>query len=309
MSANRLAALTGLAFIVLAVISALVTGEEPPNPSDDPVPEIIRFYNEKDTEIWIAAWLSGLGSRLAGLLRGIPRQGTAARLGPGHMLSSVVLAGATIVALAAAFDAAINIALVETADDIQPAAVQSLSALWSNDWPMFVVGAAIFALAAGLSIVRHGGLPRWMGWFAILLAVIAVTPLGFVGFLGTGLWIAIASVMLALRADEPDAPDVPPSPPPAPTTPSRSARVTSPRSAPVQPGRLRLLGDHEVLRRVHPQDVQEGQLVRGSRSPGRSSSCRSARGSSSCASAVVCRRVNPVPPALSIAAKRILAES
>ena len=54
-------------------------------------------------------------------------------------------------------------------DDIQPAAVQSLSALWSNDWPMFVVGAAIFMLAAGLSIVRHGGLPRWMGWIAILL--------------------------------------------------------------------------------------------------------------------------------------------
>jgi hypothetical protein len=206
MSANRLAALTGLAFIVLAAIGAFVTGEEPPNPSDDSVQEIIRYYNEKDTEIWISAWLSGLAAVslvfFGGYLAKVLRRAS----GPGHMLSSVALAGLTIVAVAAAFDAAVNIALVEAADDIQPAAVQSLSALWSNDWPMFVVGAAIFMLAAGLSIVRHGGLPRWMGWVAILLGVVALTPLGFVGFLGAGLWIAVASVMLYLRADEPDAP-------------------------------------------------------------------------------------------------------
>jgi hypothetical protein len=134
------------------------------------------------------------------------------------MLSFVPLAGATIVAVAAGIDATINIALVEAVDDIQPAAVQSLSALWSNDWFTFVVGGTIFMLAAGLSIVRHGGLPVWMGWIAILLAVVSATPVGFVGFIGAGLWVAVASVILFLRADEPIGTGA--VPPPAATTPA-----------------------------------------------------------------------------------------
>ncbi len=211
MSANRLAALTGLAFIVLAVLGAIIMGE-PPDPADDTPVEIIAFYKSNDTEIWISAFMSALAATAFVFFAGYLGKVLRAASGPGHMLSSVVLAGATIVALAAALDATINIALVEAVDDIQPAAVQSLSALWSNDWIPFVVGSTVFMLAAGLSIVRHGGLPKWMGWVAIVLGVVSATPAGFVGFLGAGLWIAIASVMLFLRADEPDAPGAVPPP-------------------------------------------------------------------------------------------------
>ena len=39
-------------------------------------------------------------------------------------------------------------------------------------------------LATGLSIVLYGALPKWLGWIAILLGVIGLTPIGFFAFLG-----------------------------------------------------------------------------------------------------------------------------
>ena len=117
------------------------------------------------------------------------------------MLSSVVLAGATIVAVGAAFDATLSVALVETVDDIDPVGVQTLNALWNNDYIPIGLGALILGLSAGLSIVRHGALSKWLGWVAIAFAVISVTPIGFAGVIGIALWILVVSIMLAMRAD------------------------------------------------------------------------------------------------------------
>ena len=61
------------------------------------------------------------------------------------------------------------------------------------------MGIQIFLLAAGISLVRHGALPRWLGWIAIVLAIVAATPLGFLSFIGSGLLVGVISVMLALR--------------------------------------------------------------------------------------------------------------
>jgi hypothetical protein len=49
-------------------------------------------------------------------------------------------------------------------------------------------------------VVRYGALPKWLGWVAILLGVVGVTPIGFAAFLGLGIWILIVSVILSLRA-------------------------------------------------------------------------------------------------------------
>ena len=57
-----------------------------------------------------------------------------------------------------------------------------------------------FLFSTGLSIVLYGAIPKWLGWVAIALAVIGLTPLGFAAFLGTGVWILIVSIMLTMRA-------------------------------------------------------------------------------------------------------------
>ena len=142
-----------------------------------------------------------IAATLLVLFGGYLRKVLRAAEGEGHVLSSVVLAGATIVAVGAAIDATLSVTLVETVDDIDPTAVQAINALWNNDYIPIGLGAMILSLSAGLSIVRHGALPKWLGWAAILFAVIAVTPIGFAGVIGTALWILVVSIMLAMRAD------------------------------------------------------------------------------------------------------------
>jgi hypothetical protein len=42
-------------------------------------------------------------------------------------------------------------------------------------------------------------LPKWLGWVAIVLGVITVTPIGFAGFIGGMLFILIAAIILTMR--------------------------------------------------------------------------------------------------------------
>jgi hypothetical protein len=54
----------------------------------------------------------------------------------------------------------------------------------------------VLVFAAGAAAVRHGGLPKWLGWLGIVIGVVAFTPAGFIAFLAAGIWILIVSVLL-----------------------------------------------------------------------------------------------------------------
>jgi hypothetical protein len=43
-------------------------------------------------------------------------------------------------------------------------------------------------------------LPKWLGWVALVLAIATFTPVGFIGFGLTGIWIIVASILLSARA-------------------------------------------------------------------------------------------------------------
>ena len=120
--------------------------------------------------------------------------------GEGGTLSLVAFAGAVITALAAAIDGTISFALAEAADDIGPEQIQTLQALWDNDFLPFALGAQVVWLAAGISIVRHGALPAWLGWVAIVLGVVSLTPAGFFAAAVGAIWILVVSILLTRRA-------------------------------------------------------------------------------------------------------------
>ena len=191
--------LTGAAFVVLAIIGFAIGGE-PPSPTD-PVREIVEFYGDNEGAQYVGAALAALAGTLFVFFGGYVRKVLRDAGGEGGVLSSVALAGAIIFAVGLAIDSTITFTLAERADDIDPAAVQALSALYENDFIPFAMGLQIFLLATGISVVTRGGvLPKWIGWIAILLAVLAVTPLGFFAILGGAVLILVMSVMLAIRA-------------------------------------------------------------------------------------------------------------
>jgi hypothetical protein len=78
--------------------------------------------------------------------------------------------------------------------------VQSLQTLWDNDFVPIALGILLFLWATGLSVLRTGALPKWIGWIMILLGVVALTPIGFASFIGTAVLILVISSLLAVRA-------------------------------------------------------------------------------------------------------------
>jgi hypothetical protein len=189
--------LTGVAFLIVVIVGFTIAGEPPD--ADSPVQEIVDHYVDDKDSIMVGAILTGIAGTLLLFFAGSLRSTLRAAEGPGGVLSAVAFAGAIVLAVGAAIDGTISFALAEQADDIDPTAVQALQALWDNDFLPLAVGTQVFLLAAGLSIVRHRALPAWLGWVAILLGLISVTPIGFAGFLGGAAWIAIVSVLLTLR--------------------------------------------------------------------------------------------------------------
>jgi hypothetical protein len=201
MKRDWLAPLTGVAFIVVGIVSFAIGGEPPS--ADDPVQEIVDHYVENKDSVTVGAALAGLAGLFLIFFGAYLRKVLSAAEGAGGVLSAAALVGAAVMAVGIAIDATISLALAEAAEDVEPTAVQALQALWDSDFIPIAMGTAVFLFATGISIARHGALPKWLGWAAIVLAILGLTPIGFVAFLGGAIWILVVSVLLALRARSP----------------------------------------------------------------------------------------------------------
>jgi hypothetical protein len=190
-----LAPLTGVLFLVVMVASFLVMGEEPPDPTEDSAQTVVDFYKDNDDELMFSSALFSLAAVFlvffGGWLRGVLRDAP----GSTDVLSTIAFGGTLVLAGGLATSATIGFALGDLADDVSPEVINSLNALsWDFFFP-FAVGITVMTLAAGLSILRHGGLPKWLGWAAIVIGLVAHTPVGFFGAIAAVLWILVVSIV------------------------------------------------------------------------------------------------------------------
>lgn len=197
MTKDSWAPLTGVAFLVVVIVGFAIAGEPPD--ANSSTEEIVSHYVDNKDSVILSAALAGLAGALL-IFFGATFSATlrAAEGGTG-ILSSVVLVGASVMAVGFAIDGTISFAIAEAAEDIEPASVQTLQALWDNDFIPIAMGTFVFLLSSGLSIVRNAALPKWLGWVAIVIALTALTPIGFFAFLGGALWILVVSVLLTMR--------------------------------------------------------------------------------------------------------------
>jgi hypothetical protein len=196
---ERFAPLSGVLAVVLIVVAFALFPDEIPE-ADESIGKIVDFWRDHDGEASASAIVWALSAVpflwFAGSLRAAlrPAEGGAGRL------ASIAFAGLVAFAIGSAVGAAIQFALAESADDLSPAAIEALNALTVNFWIPFIVGTATFLLASGVSGLRHRSLHPALAWTALLLGLLALTPVGFFAFLASGLWIVAASVALFLRA-------------------------------------------------------------------------------------------------------------
>lgn len=190
--------LTGLAFIVLAIVTFVIQGE--PKSADEPVGEIVDYYVDNKDAIQIASFIGVLASLLLVFFGAYLRKVLQAAAPEEETLPLLSLIGLVVMTVGFSIDSTILFAIAESAEDIEPTSVQTLQALWDNDFIPIAFGLTIFLWSTGISVIRNGALPKWLGWVAILLGIVAFTPLGFASFAGTALWILVVSILLSLRA-------------------------------------------------------------------------------------------------------------
>jgi hypothetical protein len=206
MTGKQLLPLSGVASVLLIVASFIVVGESPD--LNAPAKEVASFYSDNDTSLQFGAALLALGAfffllfatTLASLLRRDPVRGAVS--------AKFSFAGGIVFAVGVTIFAGLAFAAGDAADDVGPATLQTLHVLEMDMFITVAVGTAAFLLGAGVGALKSAALPNWLAWAAIVIGIIAITPLGFFGFLALGIWTLIASVMLAMRARVAPAPGV-----------------------------------------------------------------------------------------------------
>ena len=215
---NRLAPLTGVAAGVFFVVG-FFSGTEPANSSSSPL-KVVHYYALHGSEIETSSVLIGIGLILlvlfAASLRAYLRQAAGA-----EGLGAMVLAGASIAAAAGLLAVAVEYSLAHNLLHLTPSTVQAANVIAQEVFVPVLGGILLVTLGSFLAILRGASLPSWLGWFALLIAVVsAVPPIGFAAFLAFVVWMLIASVLMYLRTD---------------AAPGEGTRSTSP-PAPAQAG-------------------------------------------------------------------------
>src|ERR1700730_2171540 len=198
---SRLEPPTGLVSAVLGVAGGAIEIITNPPGTDASGKEVIAFYSAQGGTQLLAAALLALAFVFfvffAGSLRSLLRQ--APNL---EALSTVALAGAVVEAVGQTTGAGYVWTLAQGAGHLDSSAAQALNALSNNAVATNTAGMIVFGMAAGLAILRGGLQPRWLGWVAIAMAVVVVTPAEGFSFLALIVWMVIVSILIWMRGGQ-----------------------------------------------------------------------------------------------------------
>jgi hypothetical protein len=196
----RIVPLAGVVYFVLEVAGNGSIGDFPD--SDTSIAKLVPFYASHHAGIARGGFLLHYAAlALALFLVGIWAR--ARQVGVHALVSGALLVGAAVTVAAAFAEAGVysTLGFVGTHENvITPAALQAWhvngagGGATTGDGGLMIVLLAISAAA-----IAGRALPRWLGWIALPLGLVQLTPLGFFGGLVFWLWAAISGIYMAAR--------------------------------------------------------------------------------------------------------------
>src|SRR5437867_4058275 len=167
---ERLAPLTGLVFVAI-VVAVFATGGSTPSEHDSAL-KVAAFYGDHHDKHMALSFILGISipfllffvSSLRYELR---------RAGGTGQLANAAFAGGVLAAAGFGILAFVHFALANAADSTKTiGTTQVLNVLDNSDFIPVAAGVGMLVLASGLSAVRHGGVPTWLGWLGIVIGVL-----------------------------------------------------------------------------------------------------------------------------------------
>lgn len=217
---DRLAAASGIVFVLLIILSVFVSGQPPA--LDEPVQKLAARYRQDDSQILAAAFIAGvasifffwfLGTLVATLRQAENDVGAATRAGIGRLAAITLAAGVADAALVFAGTAIGASLATQGAQQSNPDVIGTVARAGLMILAISSFATATWTASASLGLLRTGILARAVGlaglvvaglWLLSGLAVLGAATdvlavLGFITLIAWLLWIAAVSWFLMQR--------------------------------------------------------------------------------------------------------------
>jgi hypothetical protein len=194
-------ALTGVAWGVLAIVGIFTGPGETPEGDARPA-KIFAFYSSHSSEVKVSAVLFSIAFLFLLLFAGTLR--AFLRRDPGNEpLATLMLVAIGVVTAVAGIGGGIEVGLAKNIGHLGPQAAQAANLIENEVFLPIFVGGFVFGLCNGVAILRSRMLPAWLGWVAIVMAIVfLVPPAGFAGLLLLVLWSIAVSIVMFMRFDQ-----------------------------------------------------------------------------------------------------------
>jgi len=199
----RWAPLTGVLYAVLFVVAFLAGGNTPDSDASaqHAVSSFVSNRNDDRLTVFLIAYASVFAVFFAAALRSYLKARS-----EGDGLLTLGYSGMIIFVIGALTLVGLEFAAADVPGKISPSAEQALNVLQDDVFFALLVGAGIFLIGNGLAFVGSTAMPTWLGWISVLLAILAVTPLGWiVAIFALPIWALIVSVLMFIRQGAPTA--------------------------------------------------------------------------------------------------------
>ena len=203
--------LSGVLAVVL-ILAGFGTAGSTPNGTAS-VAKIVVYYGKHTTAQTVSGVLLSLGALLFLIFAATFTARVCLRSDELFGASALCLVGAGLLVVGLTIYAGLSIAIADVVGHVSGAALQTLNVLADDAVFVFLItiGTSAFLLGAAAGVFTARVLPRWLGWFAVVSAIVGAIPshvfggtldhIGLLAFAGLGVWTLTVAVMLVVRAE------------------------------------------------------------------------------------------------------------